>query len=998
MKQFLLKTWLMLVCLLVGVGTSWATEVAYKTAKFGTQATSGTSSGYTSTYESVTNGFSVSVANGNTNGTTWDCVKFGRKGNTSVGTITTSNAIDKAITKVVLTIDAITATNVNSIKLYTGSTANACTTEVGTFSSATGDQTVNISSPAANKFYKVSIDCKSGSGNGFVAVSKVVYYYDDAAGGGGDDDSDETITINMDKLTNPNTTSTITYGTYNWTSGTVSGVYNGASSSSNTSFQFNYSSTGSSNYRDKQVLYNTVAVPGKITSIKMITASGSNRSWTPYVSSSAITPANYTSATALTAKTVNSGEGTTWEVTGNNTYFYLNYTTGSASYIGDIVITYTTDDGEDPEPEKTTPTLSFAQATYNATMGDAFVAPTLTNEQNVTVSYASSAEGVATVNASTGEVELVAPGATTITASFAGDEDYNEASASYQLVVAAAPNKYAVTITAPENGTLAVTCDDVDVVSGNTYAVGKNIRIVATPADGYKFRNIQVVDETTHTFTASNEKEWTMGEHEISITANFDVIPTYTINWSVNGAIVKTENLKEGAKVNAPEVADINDKKFINWTTVENYSNATIAPALIDVESTTATDDETYYAVFATQNAGGEKTTLLSEDFAAITTGNSTATGGSGTSWSGNVNFTSTTTAYQAGGAVRLGGGSSTGSITSKTLDLSANSGAFTVEFDAKGWTTVEGQIKVTPTGCSPQTSSITAVMDGDFEHVKMNFTGGQAGSTITFATTAKRAFIDNIVVTTGGGSTYSDYCTTVVTPLHGDGTINFVATTGDGKYYATFSSTRAIKFDEAFINDAETCMASVKAYAVAIVDGQIYRTDQYEVNNDGNNTYIPANTAVLFEYILDEDSETFDGAVPFEYADAEAEYLNAVEDNMLVATPTTGACPSVSGTNYYYKLAYDNYTNKSTLGFWWGAEDGSNSFNVKAGGAVLVVPQSAAANVRRGFSFIEDEVTAIESINNAAAVAGEIFNLQGQRINRLQKGVNIINGKTVIR
>ena len=93
---------------------------------------------------------------------------------------------------------------------------------------------------------------------------------------------------------------------------------------------------------------------------------------------------------------------------------------------------------------KTTPTLTFSPSTATATMGEAFTAPTLTataNGETVTglsISYSSSNTSVATVNASTGAVTLVAPGTTPITASFSGNDNYNEATASYTLTVNAA--------------------------------------------------------------------------------------------------------------------------------------------------------------------------------------------------------------------------------------------------------------------------------------------------------------------------------------------------------------------------------------------------------------------------------------------------------------------------------------------------------------------------------------------------------------------------------
>ena len=84
-------------------------------------------------------------------------------------------------------------------------------------------------------------------------------------------------------------------------------------------------------------------------------------------------------------------------------------------------------------------TVSFTNATASAQVGQSFSSPTANvSVQNKTVAYESSDTSVATVNASTGVVTLVAAGKTTITAKFAGDDDYNPASGSYELTVAAA--------------------------------------------------------------------------------------------------------------------------------------------------------------------------------------------------------------------------------------------------------------------------------------------------------------------------------------------------------------------------------------------------------------------------------------------------------------------------------------------------------------------------------------------------------------------------------
>ena len=86
--------------------------------------------------------------------------------------------------------------------------------------------------------------------------------------------------------------------------------------------------------------------------------------------------------------------------------------------------------------DKPDPTLSFTEASYNATLGQAFTAPTLsTDPAGLTVTYSSSNSGVAEVDGSTGAITLVGVGQTTITASFAGNDSYNSASASYTLNV-----------------------------------------------------------------------------------------------------------------------------------------------------------------------------------------------------------------------------------------------------------------------------------------------------------------------------------------------------------------------------------------------------------------------------------------------------------------------------------------------------------------------------------------------------------------------------------
>ena len=84
-------------------------------------------------------------------------------------------------------------------------------------------------------------------------------------------------------------------------------------------------------------------------------------------------------------------------------------------------------------------TVTFASKTASGKMGEAFTAPKVTTSPaDLTLSYTSSNTKVATVDSSTGAVTLVSAGETTITASFAGNDNYNAASDNYTLTVAKA--------------------------------------------------------------------------------------------------------------------------------------------------------------------------------------------------------------------------------------------------------------------------------------------------------------------------------------------------------------------------------------------------------------------------------------------------------------------------------------------------------------------------------------------------------------------------------
>ena len=115
---------------------------------------------------------------------------------------------------------------------------------------------------------------------------------------------------------------------------------------------------------------------------------------------------------------------------------------------------------------------------------------------------------------------------------------------------------------------------------------------------------------------------------------------------------------------------------------------------------------------------------------------------------------------------------------------------------------------------------------------------------------------------------------------------------------------------------------------------------------------------------------------------------------------PTTGATQaadndlkgsdgSVTGGTNIYALSKKN----DVVGFYPVA----STVTIPAGKAYL---EYTGSNPVKGFTFeFEDDATAIEMVNGQSSMDnGPIFNLAGQRISRMQKGINIVNGKKILK
>lgn len=135
-------------------------------------------SAYTQNWVAKKGAVEFSIANFNNNKweKNWAYIKCGRKDKESVASIATKSVIAKKIDKVVIFASTYAKENVNSAKLFVSAKADFAGAEGVDMTYANGQLTAPVATPGENLYYKVVLDCKGGSGNGFVVVDKFVLW------------------------------------------------------------------------------------------------------------------------------------------------------------------------------------------------------------------------------------------------------------------------------------------------------------------------------------------------------------------------------------------------------------------------------------------------------------------------------------------------------------------------------------------------------------------------------------------------------------------------------------------------------------------------------------------------------------------------------------------------------------------------------------------------------------------------------------------------------
>lgn len=175
-----------LVALFASGANALAEETLYKTLTFSKETNGKSISSYTETWTATIDEFTWSIANFNNNKNGWQYIKCGRKDNPSIASITNTTAFDQPVSRVAVTIDKVTTANVNSIKLivHAGDVSSEATETIVAPEIKKGTLEFDIAHPDAANVLQLVFDCKGGSANGIVQVSKVEYYA--TTGGGGE--------------------------------------------------------------------------------------------------------------------------------------------------------------------------------------------------------------------------------------------------------------------------------------------------------------------------------------------------------------------------------------------------------------------------------------------------------------------------------------------------------------------------------------------------------------------------------------------------------------------------------------------------------------------------------------------------------------------------------------------------------------------------------------------------------------------------------------------
>lgn len=538
--------------------------------------------------------------------------------------------------------------------------------------------------------------------------------------------------------------------------------------------------------------------------------------------------------------------------------------------------------------------------------------------------------------------------------------------------------------------TLSITGDDADLFSVSTSSIEPTDGSIPSTQITVSYNPASTSTPATHS-AILNITSTDAAPIAIALKGRVEIDQTvyHNVAWMVNGspysAGTPTTTVSDGSKVSqlptAP--ANINEYKFVGWTTSQITTNQSTAPSVLftsPADAPAVTADVVYYAVYASQDGANQwkklKASEVKEEgvYAIIT---SRGYAFSGVIKDGKGYYCKTQFSFNNSG-IATSAPEGICELTLKMKDsgysmFNANYGFLYAKSSSRGnlaWHDTE-------TSYWSYTNSNWVYNDcGAYLRYSANF-ANEYFNTYSNNTDSEIYFAQKI--------SSASYTTTIASaPSYTAKAISLKAEASNA-YWATFSYSEPTFFPKA-----------VAVNAITVADGRIIAdADVFESSTDvaiGDGTlsgvYVPANTGVLIK--SSESNITC-------YVVANKS-VSAIDEsrNMLKPAPTDGGVFTPAADKIYYKLAYDDFFAKKDLGFYYGADAGG-AFYVKAETAYLAVPTAIGERVKA--FVLDDETTAINGISTRNNQAETVYNLNGQRVASMAKpGLYIVNGKKVVR
>lgn len=256
-------------------------------------------------------------------------------------------------------------------------------------------------------------------------------------------------------------------------------------------------------------------------------------------------------------------------------------------------------------PEGTaTPTASFAETTKNV-VADQTVTQTVTTNSTGAVTYTSSNEAIASVDAATGEVTCHKFGTTTITASIAEvPGKFYATSVSYTVNVSRITTEIA--FKDAESNTITT----ANVYADNEYTFTAQTNSDATISYSLSATTYATIDSETGviTFKPATGATWA-SDKQVTVYAKVDQTDRYTAASSNSLAAKLTISIKDNRSTQSLIFPAGSDKNFVKGETVENFTIAATGAATTVTYTSSNTsiaevDEDTGEVTIHTTDAG----------------------------------------------------------------------------------------------------------------------------------------------------------------------------------------------------------------------------------------------------------------------------------------------------------------------------------------------------------------------------------------------------------